>query len=497
MTEEERHRGLLISIWEGAFATIHMTVTTGVFLTGFVLSLGANDFEIGLITAIPLLTQIVQIPAAYLLEHRGYRRWLASIPSLLGRELWLIMALLPFLPQIRSHPIPVFIWLFVLSSSLLSFSATPWVSWMSDLVPRNIRGRYFGTRNMIVGLVTIAVSIGAGLLIDFYESQRRPFEAFLLIYGLASASALVAFILLLHQEEPPFVTSRSTTFGQLITEPLRNRAFRRLLVYYLYWTFAIGVAAPFWTVYLIKILHWNYTQLAILNIIASFLNVMLQPSWGRLTDRVGYKPVLLVGAVGVVAAPILYSIATPDFPIPIWVSVVISGIVWSGLNLALFNIVIHTLPHHHGPSFLAMKAALTGLTNCVAMVFGGWFVHTFANFHFSFGHFHLVNYHLLFLLTLFLRLFISPLVKRLEEPEAKGVGTMVHLITVAVNRRIGFGRQFWFLHNHHRASAAPKASSEDRAERPVELPGTAGSGLPSVPQPEHQRELAQEVETES
>jgi len=45
---------------EGAFSNIFVVLTSGAFVTGLALMLGANDFEIGLLTALPYLAQAAQ-----------------------------------------------------------------------------------------------------------------------------------------------------------------------------------------------------------------------------------------------------------------------------------------------------------------------------------------------------------------------------------------------------------------------------------------------------
>ncbi|HZP84949.1 MAG TPA: hypothetical protein VFB21_25150, partial [Chthonomonadaceae bacterium] len=45
--------GLRISLWEAGFSTVWATLTTGAFLTGFALWLGADSVVMGFLTAIP------------------------------------------------------------------------------------------------------------------------------------------------------------------------------------------------------------------------------------------------------------------------------------------------------------------------------------------------------------------------------------------------------------------------------------------------------------
>src|SRR3990172_1884777 len=86
-------RGLVISIVEGAFATVHIQLSGGVFLSGLALFLGARDLEIGLLGALPALLAPVGFAAALLVARTGNRRRVVVSTAAIGRALFLIPAL--------------------------------------------------------------------------------------------------------------------------------------------------------------------------------------------------------------------------------------------------------------------------------------------------------------------------------------------------------------------------------------------------------------------
>ena len=54
------------SIYDGMFANIFATLMGGVFLTGFALYLGMNEFMIGVVASMPFIVTVFQVPASYL-----------------------------------------------------------------------------------------------------------------------------------------------------------------------------------------------------------------------------------------------------------------------------------------------------------------------------------------------------------------------------------------------------------------------------------------------
>ena len=69
-------RGLKFFLREGASVSVHMTLTSVAFITGYALLLGANDFELSLLLALPMLLQSMQLPGAYFIERSGHRKTL-------------------------------------------------------------------------------------------------------------------------------------------------------------------------------------------------------------------------------------------------------------------------------------------------------------------------------------------------------------------------------------------------------------------------------------
>ena len=70
--------------------------------------------------------------------------------SFASRLLWVPMLLIPFVLP-RPSWVGTFLILTLLSCVLANVSAPLWTAWITDLVPEDNRGRYFGRRNMYAG----------------------------------------------------------------------------------------------------------------------------------------------------------------------------------------------------------------------------------------------------------------------------------------------------------------------------------------------------------
>jgi hypothetical protein len=81
--EPDEQRALRLILYDALASEAMGTLTTGVFLVGFAVALGASNAAIGLLAAVPFFVQLLQIPAVFLVERLRVRRdicvWAAGI----------------------------------------------------------------------------------------------------------------------------------------------------------------------------------------------------------------------------------------------------------------------------------------------------------------------------------------------------------------------------------------------------------------------------------
>lgn len=427
-------RALWISNVEGSWATLHFMLTSGAFFTGYALLLGANDLQLGVLFAIPLLSQVFQLPGAWLVERTGLRRGMVAWFSVVSRTMWLPIALIPFL--LTGRFVHAFMVLYLISSVLMNFAVSPWVAWMSSLVPPSIRGRYFAARNRIVGVVAVVASLGAGVIIDAARHRQHDSLGYLALFLIAVFAGLMAFRLILRQPDPGYRAEQMPRLGSYLLQPLRDANYRRIMLFYLYWMFSVSIAAPFFNAHLLKHMNWNFKSIAILGILSSATAILLQNTWGRMVDRHGHKPVLMITAIGIIQLPFYYAFCPWDVRWPIYLNAVLTGVFWAGYGLASFNQLIDVLPASRRTMYVAILAALTGVTNFVATTFSGWLADQWVDLRWQFGPLTVVNYQLLFVITGLLRIPGLLLLRRIHEPHARGTRYVIRkMFTELVEQR--------------------------------------------------------------
>src|SRR5436853_6106999 len=84
-TSEVAERASRLVLYDALTHEAMGALTTGVFLVGFAVAIGASNFAIGVLAAIPFLAQLLQIPAVALIERWRARRLISVSASGLRR----------------------------------------------------------------------------------------------------------------------------------------------------------------------------------------------------------------------------------------------------------------------------------------------------------------------------------------------------------------------------------------------------------------------------
>ncbi len=407
-------RTMRVSIIEGCFTVAFMNWTTGSALTGYLLHYGAGSHALALMASIPALVQLINPLAAWFSQRLGHRLPFIIWTTLIGRSLWLLPAVLPFLHLLPQQAVFFLVAVVAASSLIQSPAGPPWISLMADVVPEPVRGRYFGRRNAIVGVVSQAVGLAGGALLDLLPAPL----GFQVVMGIAVLFAWTGIRLYTRYHEPA-VRHPPLGLAESLLGPLRDPVFRRFLIFSTYWSASVWIGAPFVIPYFLSGLKMTYTQIAIWNALGSVCALATSPLWGRIADRAGNKSVLVVTTVlAGTAYPFCWMFAQPGHLELIWFSGLINALSWGGITSAMFNLSIRIAPPHLRTSYMAAAGSLGGLCGFLAGLASGPILEFFRAWEGTFLGLPWTCYHWLFLLTAVLRSSAWLLLRGVDEPQA-------------------------------------------------------------------------------
>ena len=427
------------------FGAAWLYLTMGAALTRYAKLLGLPPFGFGILAALPFAGALTQLPSSYFMARYGRRKQVILIAGILSRVLWVLVALIPWvLPNAWWWP--GLLLLRAMSSLSGHIMAPAVMSWFGDLVPRRIRGRYFSRRNQLGRLVGLVVTLAAGKVLDHYHAGSELVMLRTLSVMLTTGGVLgvIDFLWLARVPDVEHRANPEQRLWHLFREPLADRDFRHFLGYTATVTLGMGFISQFVWLYLFDVLLLNHTAAnAMLVAIPLVVGYFAVPVWGRLQDRLGLKPTLVLAGIGIVPGAAWWILVTPDNLWMGYLGVLTAIAAWAGVELANFNILIgigaSRKGQRQGSAYLAVNSVVVAVAGALSGLFGGAVATMLQGWEGSILGFRLTYHGVLFLVSAALRLAGLFWLIGMREPEAHGTLAAVRYIAVNVHSNLRQG----------------------------------------------------------
>ncbi|MCC7145796.1 MAG: MFS transporter [Phycisphaeraceae bacterium] len=450
--ETSLHGQLRLITLAWMFGSIWMYTITGAAMTQFSRGLGVTDAGFGILAALPHLAALAQLPASYVLETGGGRRRLFLIFAIASRLMWIVVAGIPLL--LRDHPQwwPTTLMAMVFVTWAIGhFSGPAWMSWMADIIPRRVRGRYFATRTRWTQPVGVVTTLLIGYLLDIAERKQAvaPGTMLKVTSGMIAAAGLLGTVdiscFFWVRDPVPQKLLAHDEWWQHLREPLANPSFRRLLGYCFTMMLGIGFLGQYvWLFVLdvVKLSNWEANVYLIG--ITLLIQVASVKAWGRLMDKLGKKPVMIIAGFLSVLGPVGWFVATAEGWMFGYFLTLISPIAFGGLDLAVFNMLLELSSSNSragaegaqrhgsrgGSAYIAWYSAVAAVGGVLSGLMGGGLADMFKNqiWDAPWGT-PLTYHHLLFAVSSSLRFAAVLFVLKLSEPKAMGTRDAIRHIS--------------------------------------------------------------------
>lgn len=367
LSEEQVRKSLRKSILDGSAYSVMLGLTQN-YITPYALTMKATTQQIGLLTGIPNFTMAaVQFIAPGLSERIGSRKSFILLMALMHALMWLPIMLIPYL--FRANQVWWLIAFMTLSTALDSALNPAWGSMMADLVPTQMRGRYFGLRNRITAFVSLAFSYVAGGILQSLTGRTEL--AFTIIFAGALASRLVSFYFLSQMYEPLSAATDKQGHDSVvkIASGLFSTNVGMFILLCALINFSATLAGPFFSPYMLSDLKLSYIVYTILNSVAGLATVGSMTWWGKRIDRAGSIKVLKIASLFVPFVPIGWALYRS-----LWWLIIMqlfSGFAWAGFQLASGVFIYDAAPPRNRTRYIALYNSVVFLGASLGALTGG------------------------------------------------------------------------------------------------------------------------------
>ncbi len=326
------------------------------YLTLYLLALGASSAEIGLMTSLASLSAVLLlIPGAILVDRTGKRKRIVLMSGGgINRIAVLLLATVPLIFSGRAA-VYIVIALKVLMDGMVNLSLPAWISMTADIVPITRRGRYFGARNMAMGVAGMLTTYVVGLMITGIGSP----EGFQWALGLAFLFGIASTYNFSRINEPESAvtktsseTKTSYSIKSLYLTLKSDRNFMIFCAYTTIWTFSLNIAGPFFSVYMVQDLKVTAAFVGITSIVAKLSGLPAQRYFGGLADKWGGRKLMKTTGLIIPILPFLWFLTRE--PWHVLLINILGGAVWAGYGIASFNFLLSVSPPDQRARYTAM-----------------------------------------------------------------------------------------------------------------------------------------------
>jgi len=419
------------------FNSVSFSLVVGTPMVLFFKHHGASATLLGVVLALCPLLNILQIPAAQLVERVGYKKFvlkgwatrsffilgmaaLAWVPVDLLGDRWRLGAMLALLTAFNATR---------------GFSSCGFLPWMTKWIPADVRGRFLSRDQMATSLAGALTMLATAAYMRTGSSNQQ--------FGVLFVVSFVAALASLHflQRIPDVPTSDGAAGRGRVPwkELLLFGPFLKFMSYNVAMVAAFAGAGVLWVPLLRDVFKAGDDWILGMSALTGGSMAVASFGAGRAADRVGSRP--LLGAAGIVFLihfAAWTAVAAGWFPFDRTSAVFIcvsAGIGFGIFNLANMRLVMATVPEMGRSHFLALFSVINNLTLAVLPVAWGWLIDRLAGWRVGWGGWEWNRFSLLYVSLIMFVALAQVLLRRLVEARALNTDEFLYELLVKTPAR--------------------------------------------------------------
>ncbi|MBN2852043.1 MAG: MFS transporter [Clostridia bacterium] len=355
---KKNRRLFLLSSFSTSFYN-NMLGTGSILMTSYLIYLGATAKDIGILAAIPSLTNVLQVFSVKLYERAKSRKKVVILLTVLQYIFFYLIIVVPKIVTGKYQMI-ILIGCFLFGNLFIAARGSGVLEWNNFFVPNEIKGKYYSNKNLLGNLVYIIISLIVGKILDSYDSNYQTYLILFLITMFFTAIEITGYLKVNDYKED-LINKPKTSLKQLFTQPLLNRHYRYFMLFSLAWNFARSMATPYYTFYSKTVLTLDYTYIALIGSITCLIKIFVANPFGSAGDKKGWRKLLLFAGMLFALTNIGWGFINNETVFLYPAVIILNGIFMIGTNITIFNLNIELTDDQNRLLFFGFNASITAV----------------------------------------------------------------------------------------------------------------------------------------
>lgn len=369
-----KEHALKYSIAEGSAQSVAGNLGSS-FITPFALLIGANTFQIGVLSSFSgLVSPIGELFGSRMLE-KFSRKKIITLEKTLENLFWLFIMGVAYLSWrgLLAFYLPYLLILLYAAIIFLTGMGRPAIfSWMGDLVSDEDKGRYFARRNRIVGFAGIVSFFLGGLALDYFKTEGLAIFGFSLLFGLTIIFRSISRNFIKRMFNPDFRVKKGYyfTFTSFVK---RYDNFGKFAFYQAVFYFSVMLSSPFFAVYMLDDLGFNYITFTLVAMSSTIFYLIFSPLAGKFSDKYGNIKLLYVAGMLFPLVPVLWIFLETPMAL-FFIPGIVSGIANAAFAIGVTNFTYECVTPQKRGLCVAYTSTLVGIGIFFGGLIGGFMI---------------------------------------------------------------------------------------------------------------------------
>lgn len=325
------------------------------YLPVFLARLGAENYQVGLLTSMPALTGLLfAIPIGHFLAHQHNIVPWYSIGRLIVILCYTLTGIVPFFVRDQTVLAILLIWGFAtLPQTIVNVGFT--------VVMGNVagpEGRFYlmSRRWSSLGVTTALLVAIAGFVLE----RIPPPLNYQVVFIVLSLGGLLSFSfsrrITLPDQKPPAHVHQLRLHERLtrwLGQMRGHKKFLRMVGTQFIYRFGLSFAIPLFPLYYVRVLNASDESIGLISTMQGLVLMVAYYLWVRVTKRRGIRFALLITTFVIAVYPIVLSFTRP-IPLVILLSMFATTF-GAGIDLIFFEIVVASYPSDQAATFVGLQ----------------------------------------------------------------------------------------------------------------------------------------------
>lgn len=360
-----------MSIYHGMASAVAQN-TSNSYVPIFAMTiLGATNYQVGLISSLPpLVTLIMTLPAAILLNRAIEQKKLVAFSVVAARFIFLLIAFVSYVPG--SFGSWLLLGLIATMSIPNTMATMGWQSFIGNLIEDHRRAQFFSDRNRLLTIVGLVVTLTIGVVMKDMTTNKLAYQ---ILFMFTFLVGLVELYFIIKHDEPvrEIKEEKNRAMNWSI---FKNNQYVLFLVIALVFNFGWQMAWGLFNIYNVRYAEATIFWISMFNVANMLAQIFSFGLWKKWSEKYGNMRVFVWVAFGMSTAPLSMVLSTNLYYLT--AMSMLSGVFVSGTVLILFNLLLENSPQEVRTYCITSYNVLLAIIAFTSPQIGIWLLETYS-----------------------------------------------------------------------------------------------------------------------